>query len=71
MMPDSPVRKVTIFFGSPTDVMPERDRAARVVDRLQSRFREYVTIQMGANRQIVIDIDVSGSPQAEGRSQSG
>jgi AAA ATPase domain len=43
-MPDNPVRKVTIFFASPTDVMPERERAARVADRLQSRFREYMTI---------------------------
>src|SRR5215469_2027704 len=38
------VRKVTVFVSSPTDVMPERQRAARVIGRLQSRFREYVTI---------------------------
>jgi hypothetical protein len=43
-MPDPPARKVTVFFASPTDVMAERERAARVVDRLQGRFREYVTI---------------------------
>ena len=43
-MPDGPVRKVTIFVSSPTDVMAERDRVARVIDRLQSRFRDHVTI---------------------------
>jgi hypothetical protein len=44
-MLDQPARKVTIFFASPTDVMAERERAARVIDQLQSRFREYVTIE--------------------------
>jgi hypothetical protein len=39
--------------------------------RLGQQLDSIVDIQMGANRQIVIDIDVSGSPQAEGRSQSG
>jgi tetratricopeptide (TPR) repeat protein len=43
-MPDRPVRKVSIFVSSPTDVMSERERAALVIDRLQSRFREHVTI---------------------------
>jgi tetratricopeptide (TPR) repeat protein len=42
-MADVTAPKVTIFVSSPTDVMPERERAARVVDRLQSRFREHVT----------------------------
>jgi tetratricopeptide (TPR) repeat protein len=44
-MPDSSVRKVTIFVSSPTDVMAERERAGRVIDRLQSRFREHVRIE--------------------------
>ncbi len=44
-MPDGSVRKVTIFVSSPTDVMAERERAARVIDRLHSRFREHVTIE--------------------------
>ncbi len=44
-MPDLSVRKVTIFVSSPTDVMAERERAGRVIDRLQSRFREHVTIE--------------------------
>src|SRR5438445_5344989 len=43
-MPDRPIRRVTIFVSSPTDVMAERERAARVIDRLQSRFREHVTL---------------------------
>jgi hypothetical protein len=44
MNSESAVRKVTIFVSSPTDVMAERERAARVIDRLQSHFREHVTI---------------------------
>ncbi|MFI5015474.1 MAG: tetratricopeptide repeat protein [Hyphomicrobiales bacterium] len=44
-MPDGPVRKVTIFVSSPTDVMAERERAARAIDRLQSRFREHVKLE--------------------------
>lgn len=44
-MPDRATRKITIFISSPTDVMAERERAARVIDRLQSRFREHVTIE--------------------------
>src|SRR5580704_17992436 len=43
-MPDLPIRKITIFISSPTDVMAEGERAGRVIDRLQSRFREHVTI---------------------------
>jgi hypothetical protein len=42
--PDASIRRVTIFVSSPTDVMAERGRAARVIDRLQSRYRDYVTI---------------------------
>ena len=42
-MPDLPARKVAIFVSSPSDVMAERERAARVIDRLQSRFRDHVT----------------------------
>jgi hypothetical protein len=41
-MPHLAARKVTIFVSSPTDVMAERDRAARVIDRLQSRFRDHL-----------------------------
>jgi eukaryotic-like serine/threonine-protein kinase len=44
-MPDLPVRKVTIFVSSPTDVMAERQRTNLVIDRLRSRYREYVTIE--------------------------
>lgn len=44
-MPDGSVRNVTIFVSSPSDVMPERERAARVIDRLHSRFRERVKIK--------------------------
>jgi hypothetical protein len=43
-MLDVPVRKVTIFVSSPSDVMAERERAARVINRLQSRFRDYVNL---------------------------
>src|SRR5476649_1358843 len=43
-MADLPTRKIKIFISSPTDVMAERERVARVIDRLQSRFREHVTI---------------------------
>jgi eukaryotic-like serine/threonine-protein kinase len=43
-MTDDPIRKVTIFVSSPSDVMTERERAARVIDRLQSRFREHVRL---------------------------
>jgi eukaryotic-like serine/threonine-protein kinase len=38
-------RKVTIFVSSPTDVMAERDRSHRVIDRLRSRFRDHVAIE--------------------------
>src|SRR5438270_490381 len=44
-MADDPIRKVTIFVSSPSDVMTERERAARVIGRLQSRFREHVRIE--------------------------
>jgi tetratricopeptide (TPR) repeat protein len=40
----SSARKVTIFVSSPTDVMAERDRSHRVIDRLRSRFRDHVAI---------------------------
>ena len=43
-MGDRPVRAITVFISSPTDVTAERERAARVIDRLQSRFREQVQI---------------------------
>ena len=49
-MPDLPARKVMIFVSSPTDVMAERERAARVIDRLQSHFREHVTLQPVSSR---------------------
>src|ERR1700738_4726319 len=45
MNSESAVRKVTIFVSPPTDVMVERERAANVIDRLQSRFREHVTLE--------------------------
>jgi eukaryotic-like serine/threonine-protein kinase len=38
-------QKITVFVSSPTDVMAERARAARVIDRLQSRYREYLAIE--------------------------
>jgi tetratricopeptide (TPR) repeat protein len=43
-MADVPSRKITIFVSSPTDVMAERERSHRVIDRLRSRFRDHVAI---------------------------
>ena len=40
-----PARKVTVFASSPTDARRKRERAAKVIDRLQSRFREHLRIE--------------------------
>jgi WD40 repeat protein len=44
-MPDQPIRRITIFVSSPTDVMAERQRAGQVIDRMQSRYRDRADIR--------------------------
>jgi len=42
---DVEAKKITVFVSSPTDVMAERGRAARVIDRIQSRYRDHLIIE--------------------------